>query len=594
VDANWSGGVKPTATDDVVFNVTSVINCTLSENSVCKSLTSADTYSGTLARNAYTMTVSGATSIGSGTTLNMGTGIWYSGGSFTLNASCTFDAGSSTIYFTTDGVLTSGGKTLYAVTLTGSGKTYSTVGATTTSNNFVITNGSLTLGDALTVGGKMTKAGTGTMANGGFTVSIAGDGTTGYSSTVGGNETISGTLEITGDCSGDAIHFTNGAGTLTLGTCNCYIKGNGNLDMDWAGGRFLRVYAAYLGKTVVNTGSGGSYAGCINRLTLYGGTFTVNSTFCILDSVDSGPLQITAGTTINGTGSLAVRTNNAGTFSYTIPAVTFTGTGNFQLHKYSAGNHTFNINGALNIGADADLYFINTNASGTMTVTTNDVALTCDNFVCGNSNVSGTMTINFRASAVTCNGFGPATTYAFGTLNVNIGKASTAVAWSLNSAFEWADSATVTYTNISQVTFTFGTLSSTIYSNGSSFPNVILNGAGLTFYAVDAFTCYRLQVEPDTTAKFLAGTTHTVSNYTAGDWDGTDGHTTSLISNSAGTQATITNPGTMLTRNVDVKDIKVTNFILAFWSIGNINSGGNENWIFRRRIHTTFVKGRVA
>lgn len=58
-DSNWSGGVKPTATDDVTFDNSSAVNCTLSANGFCKTL-SVTTYAKTLNINGHILDVAGA------------------------------------------------------------------------------------------------------------------------------------------------------------------------------------------------------------------------------------------------------------------------------------------------------------------------------------------------------------------------------------------------------------------------------------------------------------------------------------------------------------------------------------------------------
>lgn len=98
VDANWSGGVAPTSSDDVIFNATSVIACSLSAASVCKSLTTTSAYTGAFSTNGKSLTISGSCSFDNTSALTINSTI-------TLNADGDFHIGTNITSFTGGGTI---------------------------------------------------------------------------------------------------------------------------------------------------------------------------------------------------------------------------------------------------------------------------------------------------------------------------------------------------------------------------------------------------------------------------------------------------------------------------------------------------------
>src|SRR3990167_8167985 len=148
VDASWSGGVKPAATDDVVFDATSTQTCSVDEaTSALTSFSVNSGYPGTITVNFVQTATWGATTIAAGTTntnnggynrsggtMNPNTGIWDFNGTGTIqgasvsataefgqvrlnsassNVTLAVDVGSKEWRHTTSGgVLAGGGKTI--------------------------------------------------------------------------------------------------------------------------------------------------------------------------------------------------------------------------------------------------------------------------------------------------------------------------------------------------------------------------------------------------------------------------------------------------------------------------------------------------
>jgi len=80
-DGGAGGAGVPTADDDVVFTASNTNSCNLDVNPVCKSLTNADGYTGTLHGQGFSPAISGNFEFNAGA-LNLSTGTWTGGGSW--------------------------------------------------------------------------------------------------------------------------------------------------------------------------------------------------------------------------------------------------------------------------------------------------------------------------------------------------------------------------------------------------------------------------------------------------------------------------------------------------------------------------------
>ena len=96
---NWSGGVVPGASDDVVFDGTGLGNCTLDVNVSVLSITINSAYTGTLDAVTFNLTTSGNFTDSAGRIL-FGSGTWTIGGNLTLRGTSNTNCQSATINVT--------------------------------------------------------------------------------------------------------------------------------------------------------------------------------------------------------------------------------------------------------------------------------------------------------------------------------------------------------------------------------------------------------------------------------------------------------------------------------------------------------------
>jgi fibronectin-binding autotransporter adhesin len=193
--ANWSCGRTPLATDDVVFDGgSSSQSCGFTSTITIQSVTFQNAYSQTVTGSASGLTVNGNWTMPTGTFTGGGGGVTISGSlsvsgtaSFTgsgsttqiggsLTNSAAFSANGGLVKLTSTSVatLTSGGATLAALTVNGSGGTYTLQDTLTTTGTVTVTAGTLTAGaKTVTIGGGLTING-GTFNASSGTTSIAG------------------------------------------------------------------------------------------------------------------------------------------------------------------------------------------------------------------------------------------------------------------------------------------------------------------------------------------------------------------------------------------------------------------------------------
>jgi len=189
---NWSGGVAPGASDDVVFNGTGTGNCTLDVNASVASFNAQSGYTGAIDFGTSNFTVSGNFILDHGGGMDFGSGTHYMGGFFDVKDCGTLDYATS------------------SVELAGTGTNMLTWSDTDTNKAFydVIVSGNLTTNNVPYAAIRATNAYTisGTLnhnASGGRQISIT-----------AGALVVSGTLTGSGDCA--VITSASGVGSLTI------------------------------------------------------------------------------------------------------------------------------------------------------------------------------------------------------------------------------------------------------------------------------------------------------------------------------------------------------------------------------------------
>jgi hypothetical protein len=421
--------------------------------------------------------------------------------------------------------------------------------------------------------------------------------TTGISFSSGGLMTVNSLITITGD--GD-FSFGSSSVASDCSTGSIDMQGTGSLKLTRVTtGKFATIKCAYPGQTttISNMGTGnGLYPGAGQLLTVNGGNLVVNDIFNINVNASSTPISIVAGSVITGTSYINLQYQSAGNATTTWPAFTSDGCGLYFVGGTGGtGIWTINLTGAQNLssaGATGDFRVLTQTAAGTITFNSGNYAITCTNAIIGVNIALSTVNFNAGNSTFTMTTLN-ATSYTTGTaLNYNIGNNAVTTDWEIKGNFTWNSNATVTYTNITQVTFTFTTNSATITTNAKALPVFVLNGPTKTYTMADAFTSSRLLVKPDTIFRFKSAVTSTVTNYIEGDMDGIDGHLSTINATTATSQALFTNPPLMNTFYLSIKDNVASNVVYSLLRNGNVDAGNDgTNWIFRnRRFFTTVAK----
>lgn len=212
-------------------------------------------------------------------------------------------------------------------------------------------------------------------------------------------------------------------------------------------------------------------------------TFTSTSAVAI-GRTTSGPLYALDATSVwNGTGTIYPYANTAG-ITVTVPAVTYTGSGNFLYSDSPAlTGWTIQFTGTQNYGTAAlDLYAPSTGTTGTYDC--NGQNFTCGVFKNGNLAASMTTTYNYSSGTFTILSYNLVITYNSGTTNVNFMTSN----WICSTGWQFPSTHTITGTAATtSVTFTgVGTTT----SNGKTFPgNVVINSAGVARTFADKFKC---------------------------------------------------------------------------------------------------------
>lgn len=226
---NWSCGHTPLSTDDVIFDgLSSSQGCGFTSTITVLSVGFQNNYSqavtgsasGLSVTNGWTMPsgifVGGAGTISIGGTLSVsgtasftaGSGVTQIGGNFTNAATFSPNGGTVTLVSTSaSATLTSGSARFKALTINGSGGTYTLQDALTTTGTLTVTAGTLTAGtNAVSVGGGVTLNG-GTFNASSGTTAIAGA----FNRSSGTFNANGGTVYLNG---GTALSHTFGGSTM--------------------------------------------------------------------------------------------------------------------------------------------------------------------------------------------------------------------------------------------------------------------------------------------------------------------------------------------------------------------------------------------
>lgn len=561
---NWSLGAFA-ATDVLTFDATSVIDCTFSGDITCAGWNMPGGYSGTIGMNTRVFTC---------------TGNWVT------EAAATISSGVSLINLTGTA----------AQTFTSAGKIY-----------YDITINRATAGTCLFSG-----------ATSLYTLTVSATNTqvvswTGTTMTASGNITIDGTgthnfgngVTLTGASS----NFHIGS-TLTAPTASsCALTFNGTTACVWDDdiGAVFKSFTLGNAAKVSNTGSvGTTYQGATTLFTLGDGASYTKSGAGYLylnPTATMNIMSIGSGCTLTPTGGVFITTTGGGAMTITLPALTIAGGG---LFAFWAGNDNQNLTLAGNLDIGSSAVSMYKNGAGTTVFTTGGYSLTCGGYNSGGSVAGSILTENFGASVVSIGSLAGAT-FNTGTHNFNMGTST----WTCTGAWTFGSSMVVTGTaSIQSVTFTN---TSTITSNGKSFPgSLIINAPTKTITLAAAIivsgnytftagtlagnfstTCAgdvtvsvsmtfnRLILTKATTRTVTigAGQTLTLTNLTDTNLNGSAGALTQWRSSVPGTGVNLSIPAPVTLTYQNPQDVTASQKITST-DAGSVNGGSNSNWDF--------------
>ncbi len=485
------------------------------------------------------------------------------GGNFTNAGTYTKGTETLTLTGTSTQTVTTNSSSLYALTINGSGGTYTLQDALTTTNTLTITAGTLDTKSgsnyAISVGGNWSSAGNFSARLG--TVTLTGTGSQTitlspdhfYNLTInasGGTYTLQNTL------------YTDNNLTITAGTLD--VKSGSNYNVDVTGNYFNSGTFTARSGTVIFLGSGsqtitsGSSSFYNINLNAGAGTYTLQDALTISNNllISSGTLDVKSGSNY----AISVGndwTNAGGTFTARSGTVTITrtsasGTGDLTSGGSSFYNLTENGSGVGYALSD------NLTATNTLTLTqgtlnANNKNVTVANFSSSNSN---TRTITMGSGTWTLNGTGTVWTTA------------TTTGLTLNQ-----NTSTITISDTSSTSKTFA-------GGGKTYNILTITGSGTgAVIFTGANTFGNFTVNAPKTITFPASTTTTFSGtFTC---SGSSGNVITLNSSSGGTQHTLSKAsGTVDCDYMSIQDSNATGG--ATWNAGvnSTNVSDNSGWIF--------------
>jgi hypothetical protein len=547
VNGNWSLGVAPVLADDVIFDATSVQDCTIDVSPSVNSITFTAAYSGNWSAAGQTMTCAlGFSHDGTGTS-NFGNGLTCNGNASTLHVG----AGVGVVTATSC-VLTMNGTTAMVL-----------------DDDKGIRASPLTLGPNAVVtnnGAQLTRYESAT------TPLIVADGAI-FTSNINVNFSLTGPDMI----------VNQGVGSVINGTSNItFILNTGVVATIPA--------FTYTGSGLIIFTDGGGGTGA--SLTLMG-TFNSGTARTIFFNQGAGTTtynfnnqDVTTGRFDDGAsgGGTCVYNYGSGTFnitSYTSNYIVGTTVKNFQTSRWTCtGDWTFASTHTVDPGASS------VTIANTSTITSNGKSFY-------DLTVNAAAKVITCADALTCAAGGDLTltagTLTLATFNLTVGGNTaingvstlnaTGSTCSFAGNYSTAVASTVTVNAATNYTFTAATI---ITTNGITLPSCTFNN---NFTINNSCVITRLITGVNGfTGTFQAGNIFTITNYTAGDWDGAFGALSSYQSSIPGTQATFIAPafvGDLTVRYTRWTDINANFGETIYANDGTSQNGGNnDNIIF--------------
>ncbi|MGA2557653.1 MAG: hypothetical protein ABSG04_15400, partial [Verrucomicrobiota bacterium] len=321
--ANWSPNQVPGSTDDAFITNNGIYMVTLNASATVASLTLGGT-SGTqsfVVNANNTLTLNGASTVGSNGAFNLARGTLGGSGSFTVNGPFTWSSG----YINNTGGVTLNGTSslngagnnsmqLYGLLINAGALTWSGSGA-----NLYISGGTFTnlASGTITITADVSSAASGTIGNAGLLRKTGASGTTTLSAAfvnTGDVQVQSGTVDLTGGGSASGTFEVSanatlqfGGGTYTLSSASS-VTGAGTVLISAGTVNSSGTFSL----TGTNTISGGTLAVnspgslAVTNLILSGGSLNGNVPVAVNGpfSWSSGYINNTGGVTLNGTSSL--------------------------------------------------------------------------------------------------------------------------------------------------------------------------------------------------------------------------------------------------------------------------------------------------
>lgn len=340
--------------------------------------------------------------------------------------------------------------------------------------------------------------------------------------------------------------------------------------------------------TVTATNTIGARAVSVNGGTLnLGGNVTGTGTFTVAGGAVSGSSYTVSNTSNTwSSGSLNIKgVSSSG--SITASGATAT------LGSSGASSTTINVSaGSVTSGGavTATTGSIGVTGTGTLDATgqtlTSATSLTMSSsgaLKAANLSMATTMSMTAGTTTITGNVSGTTLSLSGSTLRtINMGNGS----WTLSGTGN-VFSAGFTPTNILlnaqgstiNITDTSATVK-TIIPGNLQLNNLSISGAASSaLVTLNAFTAINvLTLSPDASLKIIHGTTNVLSSLVA---TGTSGHPVTIISDSAGSQSTISLPtGTFSGNYLALKDTATTGGSAFYAGVNSVNNGNNSGWIF--------------
>jgi len=539
--SNWSLGVL-SATDDLTFNATSVINCTFTGAISCNTIVATTGYTGILSSGGQTLTIASTVNIATGRTTAGSivlSGTWIQTG----DANFTLDCGTGGTISATNG----------NIDLRGSGTLTFLKGiSNTVLNSFTCAYSSKTtlLSSAVSISSRsLIFAGNGTLTcNSILVIDVASV----YALTQG-TATWNGTAQITVQISAaitltiNAVNYT-GSAVFVIQTANTSAQGASitNLAGNVSCGGTLRIIKNNTGSSTFNTNNynivsaalQAGNANATNQFTFNFGTSTISCTS--LDISSSYNLQITnfnfSSCAISVTANIAFGTN----------ATVSTGTSTITL----SGSSTANIS---NSPYTKIIPRIILDKSANVNIT-NSTSFTCKGFSTASSNLG---TLVFSGYSIWSNGD---FLYDYGNISQSGVLNATIYMTVLNSTFRISTTGSV------NTQYLYFNLQNSIIFDPTNSGNRSIS---------------RLIVTAGKTITWVPNVNKLiVLSYTAGDYSGTSGNVSTWVSQTPGTQYNVFLQSGIVPTYFSVTDCNNSGNNVNASSTTNVNGGNDVGFYF--------------